>query len=310
MIITKESAPFIREYINSLNETLKNHLNGRELSRIQSLWLQFVILGMLVTNSLCWSKFERFGLNAYGKSALCWMFKQASIAWEVLLQGSVIHILSKYNIKAGILVIDDTDRERSKNVTQIGKAHKIKDKKTGGCFLGQNIVLLILVSDEITIPVGFRFYEPDPKLTSWRKEEARLVQKKVEKKHRPVKPEKNPAYPTKLELAGQLVNEFAINHPACQVRAVISDAAYSTDDFISTCSEYCKTAQIVSEIKSNQLVFFNKKYIKVSDLFANYMGTTEEVTLRANSQTITYRSAKLKLKAHGGKKRYIYCIEV
>jgi hypothetical protein len=44
------------------------------------------------------------------------------------------------------LVIDDTDIERSKNVTQIGGAHKIKDKKTGGYFLGQNIVFIILKS--------------------------------------------------------------------------------------------------------------------------------------------------------------------
>ena len=95
---------------------------------------------------------------------MCWMFKKASIAWDLLLQASIIHIFERYNIKTGTLVIDDTDRERSKNVTQIGKAHKIKDKKTGGYFLGQNIVFLVLVSDEITIPVGFKFYEPDPEL--------------------------------------------------------------------------------------------------------------------------------------------------
>ena len=212
MIITKDSAPFIQDYITSLNEILKSHSQGQELSRLQSMWLQFVILGMLVTNSLCWSKFERFGLQEYGKSALCWMFRKASIFWEYLLQASVIHVLSSYNVKVGTLVIDDSDRERSKNVTQIGMVHKIKDKKTGGYFLGQNIVFLLLVSEEITIPVGFRFYEPDPKLTAWRKEEARLVKKKVEKKHRPSKPEKNPDYPTKIELAEQLVEEFAANH--------------------------------------------------------------------------------------------------
>jgi len=189
-------------------------------------------LGMLVTNSLCWSKFERFGLKEYGKSALCWMFRKASIVWEFLLQASVIYVLSSYGIKFGTLVIDDSDRERSKNVTQIGNAHKIKDKKTGGYFLGQNIVFLLLVAEEITIPVGFRFYEPDPKLTAWRKEEARLVKKKVEKKYRPCKPEKNPDYPTKIELAEQLVEEFAVNHKSCRVKSVVADSAYSTDDFL------------------------------------------------------------------------------
>ena len=309
MIITKDSAPFIQDYITSLNEILRSHSQGQELSRLQSMWLQFVILGMLVTNSLCWSKFERFGLQEYGKSALCWMFRKASIFWEYLLQASVIHVLFSYNVKVGTLVIDDSDRERSKNVTQIGMAHKIKDKKTGGYFLGQNIVFLILVAEEITVPVGFRFYEPDPELTAWRKEEARLVKKKVEKKYRPSKPEKNSDYPTKIELAEQLVEEFAANHKSCRVKAVVADAAYSTDDFLTKCREYCPDAQIISEIKNNQLVFFNNRYTKVSDVFANFMGTTEEVTLRANKQQITYRSAKLKLKAHDGKKRYIIALK-
>ena len=56
-------------------------------------------------------------------------------------------------------------------------------------------------------------------------------------------------------------------------------------------------------------MFFNNRYTKVSDVFANFMGTTEEVTLRANKQQITYRSAKLKLKAHDGKKRYIISLK-
>ena len=47
MIITKDSAPFIQDYITSLNEILKSHSQGQELSRLQSMWLQFVILGML-----------------------------------------------------------------------------------------------------------------------------------------------------------------------------------------------------------------------------------------------------------------------
>lgn len=305
MIISKNSAVFIKDYINAVNQILKTSAPGRELSKLQSMWLQFVILAMLVTNSLCWSKFERFGLNEYGKSALCWMFRKASILWEFLLQASVIYVLSVYGIKIGTLAVDDTDRQRSKNVTKIGMAHKIKDKKTGGYFLGQNIVFLILIAEEITIPVGFRFYEPDPQLTAWRKEEARLIKKKVEKKYRPCKPEKNPNYPTKIELAEQLIEEFTANHTSVRVKAVVADAAYSTDEFLTKCREYCPDAQIISEIKNNQLVFFNNHYMKVSDVFENFAGSTEEVILRGNKQKITYRSAKLKLKAHNGKKRYI-----
>ena len=89
MIITKEGMPFIKEYVSSLNIIIKEKLGGKELSKIQSWWLQFVILGILVTNSFCWSRFERFSVDEYQKSALCWVFRKASIAWELLLQASI-----------------------------------------------------------------------------------------------------------------------------------------------------------------------------------------------------------------------------
>jgi hypothetical protein len=101
--------------------------------------------------------------------------------WESLLQASVKHVISSYGIKYGVLVIDDTDKERSKNTTEIGKAHKIRDKKTGGYFNGQNLVFLLLVCEKVTLPVGFYFYEPDPKQIAWRKEDARLRKNEVEK---------------------------------------------------------------------------------------------------------------------------------
>ena len=44
-------------------------------------------------------------------------------------------------------------------------------------FNGQNLIFLLLVSETLTIPVGFSFYEPDPKMTAWRKEEKRLKEK-------------------------------------------------------------------------------------------------------------------------------------
>jgi hypothetical protein len=309
MIITKEGMPFIKEYVSSLNIIIKEKLGGKELSKIQSWWLQFVILGILVTNSFCWSRFERFSVDEYQKSALCWVFRKASIAWELLLQASILYIIQSYGIKFGTLVIDDTDIERSKNVTQIGGAHKIKDKKTGGYFLGQNIVFIILVTNEITIPVGFKFYTPDPVMTAWKKEELRLIKKKVEKKYRPLKPEPNPKYPTKIQLAQALVKEFAENFPSIVVKAIAADCAYNTDAFITECSKYCKDAQVISEIRDNQLVFFGNKYQKVSDIFTNFLGTTENIILRNCGRKITYRSAKLKVKSHGGKKLFVIALK-
>lgn len=58
-----------------------------------------------------------------------------------MLQASIIHLFSAYGIKSGRLVIDDSDKERSKNTTEIAKVHKIKNKKSGGYFNGQNLII-------------------------------------------------------------------------------------------------------------------------------------------------------------------------
>ena len=57
---------------------------------------------------------------------------------------------------------------RSRNTSKIAGVHKVKDKKTGGWFNGQEFVFLILVTDTVTIPLGFHFYIPDPALKEWK----------------------------------------------------------------------------------------------------------------------------------------------
>jgi hypothetical protein len=177
-MIMGEGLPFIRDYVSVINTAIKEQSPGKSLTRLQSYWLSFVILGLLVTNSLCWKRFERFSIGRYSTAGLSWMFCRARIAWEVILQASVVHLFCAYGIKSGTLVIDDSDKERSKNTTKIAKVHKIKNKKEGGYFNGQNLIFLLRVSETLTVPVGFCFYEPDPKRVVWRKEEKRLKEKK------------------------------------------------------------------------------------------------------------------------------------
>jgi hypothetical protein len=46
----------------------------------------------------------------------------------------------------------------------------------------QTVVLLLLVTQSVTIPVGFAFYMPDPALTAWTKEDKRLKKQGMTKK--------------------------------------------------------------------------------------------------------------------------------
>src|SRR5580692_3040323 len=131
-MIYPESLPFIKDYITSVNKILSNNNVNKKLTMLQEYWLKFVLLGILVTNSICWSRLERFSIDNYKIKALSWMFRQSKISWTKLLSASIKHVLKIYKIHSGVLLIDDSDCNRSKNTTAIAKAHKIKDKKTNG----------------------------------------------------------------------------------------------------------------------------------------------------------------------------------
>ncbi len=304
-MIIGEGLPFIKDYVELLNDAIKQHSPEQKLSKLQCYWLSFVILGLIITNSLCWARFERFSCGKYSAAAMCWMFKKARIAWELLLKASVIKLIERYGIKSGVLVIDDTDSERSKNTTEIAKVHKIRDKKHAGFFSGQNIIFLLLVSDTLTIPVGFRFYEPDPDISAWRKEDKRLRKKGIQKKYRPKMPGRNPNYPTKISLAIEALSDFTSNFSDLKIKAVIGDTFYGNKEFFDGAVAATGQAQVLSQIKKTQLINVNGRFIQVQKFFENYQGKTEEITLRFNKKKITYRAAKFKVKAHNKRLRVI-----
>ena len=64
-------------------------------------------------------------------------------------------------ITEGVLVLDESDWARPKRTKRIYGAHKQKHKVSGGYVNGQTLVLLLLVTQMITLPVGFAFYRPD-----------------------------------------------------------------------------------------------------------------------------------------------------
>ena len=113
MLFTK-NLPFVETFVADLDAGLRVHDDQRGLSQCQRYWLSFCLMGLLMTNSLCWSRFERASLGGYKPSALSWMFHHGQIAWDLLLQVSVSLVLRTYGIKEGMLSTDDTDHGRSK----------------------------------------------------------------------------------------------------------------------------------------------------------------------------------------------------
>jgi hypothetical protein len=218
-------------------------------------------------------------------------------------------ILRKYGIKEGSLIIDESDRERSKTTTRIFKAYKQKDKKTGGYVNGQTVVLLMLVTSKVTLPVGFLFYTPDPVKKEWEKRDTALKKQGVKKKDRPVQPVANPDYPTKPELALKLLKNFRDIFSSVKIKVVLADALYGIGSFMDKASEIFDGVQVLSQLRNNQNVqFFNKK-MKVSDYFGKYTGVQKEIIIRGgNTIKATVNSVRIHVDAHG-KKRFVVALK-
>jgi hypothetical protein len=303
-----EPAPFIKAYVEELDKCLRKLEPHGGLSNLQKKWLAFCLLAIVVTNSVCWARFERASLSQYSVAALCWMFRKANINWNLILQASLKVILWRYGITTGVLILDDSEKRRAKITKRIYRAHKLKDKKTGGYINGQSLLVLVLVTPVLTIPVGFGFHQTDPALSAWYKSDKQLKQQGLAKKDRPPKPEPNGAYPPKQDLALQLLGEFKAHHPQIKIKAVLADALYGTEDFMDQAAALFDQTQVISQLRSNQLVRDNNQKVNLAQYFAKQPASTRKVTIRGQQKVITFVAARLYIYAHH-QKRWVIALK-
>jgi len=305
-----EPAQFVKTFVNDLAAALGKLKPNAKLTPLQQIWLGFCLTGILLTRSVCWAKFERANLGGYKTGALSWMFREAKIAWDYLLWASVSLVLKHYGIREGVLVLDESDRQRSKRTRRIYGAHKQKHKASGGYVNGQTVVLLLLVTPTVTFPVGFAFYRPDPVRAAWVKEDKRLKKQGVVKKERPVQPERDRAYPTKTKLALQLLQAFKAAHGEVKINAVLADALYGEATFMDQASQIGGGVQVISQLRENQNIDYRGKKRDLKTYF-NTINPGVAVTLRVRGgQDIqaTMSCARLNVMAQG-KKRWVVALK-
>ncbi len=289
-MITKTALPHLCEYVNSLNNQLREDGHGA-MTRLQSGMLCFVLLGMLVTQSLCWARLERASGGAVRSKALSKWLHHGMKVWDFILKASTKALMKKFEVGSGVLAIDDTDRGRSKNTTKIWGVHKTLLKGTGGFHQAQNIVVLLLVSPTISFPVGVRFYRPDPAMKLWKFNDAQLKDQGVPKKQRPPAPTSNPEYPSREQLALELVEEFKADHPSVHIRAITADSAYGTPFLMKALASVYPKTQILSQIRSNQKIRFrNGRQQSVSEFFTRRKWKTKTLKLRGHKTTVVHFS--------------------
>ncbi len=309
LMFISDPLPFVKSYIDEIDDAIKQYDTKAKLSKTQKLWLAFCIMAVFITRTVCWAKFERASLGKKSAAAISWIFRKATIPWQILLAVSTIVVIKRFGITRGRLAIDETDKKRSKAAKLIYKLHKIKDKASGGYINGQKLVFLFFITDLISIPVGFEFYAPDPKLKKWKKNDEKLRKKSVSKKHRPPEPVRSANFPTIAEIALSLMRQFRIEHPSMKIDCILADALYGTQDFLDEASSIFGGVQVVSQIKKNQNVSFRNTKIAVEKYFTSYPGMEQKVTIRGGKkEKITVGSARLHVCSHG-KKRFVIALK-
>ena len=308
MIIGKP-APFVRAFVDAVDEAIRAQSPSHGLSTMQRTWLAFCVTAVLVTNSICWARFERASLGIYSLAALSWMFRHSKIPWDDLLVASVRVILRHYGITSGSLVIDDTDNPRSKAAHTLAHLYKLRDKDSGGYLWGQSLVFLVLVTPKISIPVGFTFYQPAPELSAWYRQEKVLKKQGVPKQQRPPKPAPHPLYPTKQQLALHLLERFKGQHPGLRVHCIVADALYGTAPFVDGASALFGGVQVISQARSNQNVRLHQRTQPLAAYFATHPGIPQTIRIRGGDERgALVRSARLYVCSHKTK-RFIVALK-
>ncbi len=308
MLIGKP-APFVRAFVAAVDEAIRMHQPNGGLSAIQRAWLAFCVTAVLVTNSMCWARFERASLGTYSLAALSWMFRHSKMPWDQLLVASVRVVLRHHGLTAGSLVIDDTDNPRSKSAKALAYLYKLRDKESGGYLWGQSLVLLVLVTPKISMPVGFGFSQPAPELSAWYKQAKGLKKQGVPPQQRPPKPAPNAQYPTKQQLALRLLAAFKAQHPSIRVHCIAADALYGTGAFVDEASAMFGGVQVLSQIRSNQHIRAGKRAQHVADYFATHPGTPHTIRIRGGEEVgVWVSSARLYVCSHKTK-RFIVALK-
>jgi hypothetical protein len=302
-------APFVSAFVDAVDEAIRAQSPSHGMSTMPRAWLAFCVTAVLVTNSICWARFERASLGNSSLAALSWMFRHSKIPWDALLVASVRVILRHYGLHSGSLVIDDTDNKHSKSAQTLAYLYKLRDTESGGSVWGQSLVFLVLVTPTISIPVGFTFSQPAPELSAWYKKDKALKKQGVPKKPRPSQPPANPLSPTKQALALSLLAQCATQHPDFKVHCITADALYGTAPFVDGASAMCGGVQVISHIRSHQNVRLQKREQNVHDSCATHPGTPHTIRIRGGQEIVAIvGSARLYVCAHTTK-RFVVALQ-
>jgi len=138
------------------------------------------------------------------------------------------------------------------------------------------------------------------------------IKKKMPKKDRPVEPDRNPNYPTKVQIALSLLQEFRDHHSDIRIQAILADALYGENKFMKNASKIFGNIQVISQLRKNQNIWYKGVKKTLDDYFNSInKGISQIICIRGGEEkTVTIGSARLKVDAYGnGIKRFVIALK-
>ena len=107
-------------------------------------------------------------------------------------------------------------------------------------------------------------------------------------------------YPSKQELALELLRHFRQAHPAITVKCVLADALYETSTFLKKAARIFGGVQVISQLRSNQNIRLRGKTYSLERYFTSHPGVAQTIRIRGGEEVpVTVGSARLMVCAHG-----------
>jgi len=245
--------------------------------------------------------------------------------FDGLLSCAISYVLSLIPSSNISLIVDDTDRPRSKVIKALSYVFKTVCKKTSGFHLAQNIVFVCAVTKYFTFPIAWKFYMPDPAISTWRALKRKFKSQKCCKgknvkacclrcKDLLKKIEKCPErdaekYPSRLEIAVIILARSkkylcvsSNSSKVLKVMSICADAAYLSPIFLLETAKIFPGTQIISQLKSTQKVCSRtQEPISVKEYFQSKKLHNKTIIIRGTEKNIEYINGKLTVKSHGKK---------
>jgi hypothetical protein len=219
------------------------------------------------------------------------MLRRANIPASQLFWGALKLTIKNFKVSIVSIVIDDTERERSKNCNLLPFVRKAVCKATGGWIQAQNIVFILLVTEYVTIPVWFCFHRP-ARLTKEQKEITRKRPKKIK--------EFDSKYRTKVELAclGLAIVARILRRLEHELNLTLKVSCVTGDNGFASASIQVAVSKLfncsyLSKANPKQNVIVKTVVISLESFFTRISSITRTIHIRGRAVSIEYRSARV-----------------